>query len=156
MKSISLILASLLLANVLQAQAPATGEKLPAVKLKIKGVEVEEQPTPMISATNVKMKRWTPKNWIELDVEFDIKLPEEAGGRKGTYAAMQLNIYVALQHMNKEGKREVITGTLDLVDIPAGVSNLWRRARSLRPSRAWATSLGGRTKRLFQCCRDCC
>ncbi|MHB1079924.1 MAG: Amuc_1102 family pilus-like protein [Prosthecobacter sp.] len=119
MKSISLILASLLLANVLQAQAPATGEKLPAVKLKIKGVEVEEQPTPMISATNVKMKRWTPKNWIELDVEFDIKLPEEAGGRKGTYAAMQLNIYVALQHMNKEGKREVITGTLDLVDIPA-------------------------------------
>lgn len=119
MKPLSLILASLLLANVLQAQAPATGEKLPAVKLKIKGVEVQEQPTPMLEANNVKMKRWTPKNWIELDVEFDIKLPEEAGGRKGTYAAMQLNIYVALQHMNKEGKREVITGTLDLVDIPA-------------------------------------
>ncbi|MCF7788170.1 MAG: hypothetical protein K9N47_18755 [Prosthecobacter sp.] len=119
MKPISLILASLLLANVLQAQAPATGDKLPGVKLKIKGVEVQEQPTPMLEVSNVKMKRWTPKNWIELDVEFDIKLPEEAGGRKGTYAAMQLNIYVALQHMTKDGKREVITGTLDLVDIPA-------------------------------------
>lgn len=119
MKPLSLILASLLLANVVQAQAPATGEKLPGVKLKIKNVQVEEQPTPMISATNVKMKRWTPKNWIELDVEFDIKLPEEAGGRKGTYASMQLNIYVALQHMTKDNKREVLTGTLDLVDIPA-------------------------------------
>lgn len=119
MKLISLILASLLVTSALQAQAPATGEKLPAVKVKIKGVEVEEEQTPMLNVTNVKMKRWTPKNWIELDVEFDIKLPEDAGGRKGTYPGMQLNIYVALQHMSKENKREVIHGTLDLLDIPA-------------------------------------
>lgn len=119
MKPISLILASLLLANVLQAQAPATGEKLPGVKIRIKGVEVQEQQTPMLEVSNIKMKRWTPKNWIELDVEFDIKLPETAGGRKGTYAGMQLSIYVALNHTTKEGKREVITGTLDLVDIAA-------------------------------------
>lgn len=119
MKPLSLILASLLLANVVQAQAPATGDKLPGVKLKIKGVDVQEQPTPMLEASNVKMKRWTPKNWIELDVEFDIKLPEIAGGRKGTYAGMQLTFYVALNHMTKDNKREVITGTLDLVDIPA-------------------------------------
>jgi hypothetical protein len=119
MKSISLILASLFLANVLQAQAPATGEKLPGVKVKIKGVEVQEQQTPMLEASNIQMKRWTPKNWVELDVEFDIKLPEAAGGRKGTYSGMQLVLYVALNHMNKDNKREVITGTLDLLDIPA-------------------------------------
>ena len=119
MKLTSLILASLLVTSALQAQAPGTGEKPPAVKLRIKGVEVEEEQTPMLSVTNVKMKRWTPKNWIELDVEFDIKLPEDAGGRKGTYPGMQLNIYVALQHMSKENKREVIHGTLDLLDIPA-------------------------------------
>ncbi|WP_395744213.1 Amuc_1102 family pilus-like protein [Prosthecobacter sp.] len=121
MKSIRLIFASLFIASALQAQAPATGEKMPAVKLRIKGVEVQEQQTPMFNVTNVKMKRWEPKNWIELDVEFDIKLPEAAGGRKGTYAGMQLRIYVALQHMTKESppKREVITGTLDLLDIPA-------------------------------------
>ena len=59
MKPLSLILASLLLANVLQAQAPATGEKLPGVKLKIKGVEVQEQQTPMLSVSNIQMKRWT-------------------------------------------------------------------------------------------------
>jgi len=119
MKSISLILASLLLANVVQAQAPATGDKLPGIKIKIKGVDVQEQQTPMLSVSNIQMKRWTPKNWIELDVEFDIKLPEIAGGRKGTYPGLQLTFYVALNHMTKDNKREVITGTLDLVDIPA-------------------------------------
>ena len=73
----------------------------------------------MLQASNVKMKRWNPKNWIELDLEFDIKLPEEAGGRKGTYSGLQVNLYVALQHMTKENKREVLTGTLDLLDVPA-------------------------------------
>lgn len=122
MKSLSLLLASLLFSSVLQAQAPATGEKLPDVKVRIKNVQVEEQQTPQLSASNVKMKRWTPKNWIEFDVEFDIKLPEQAGGRKGSYASMQLNIYAATQEMTKDGakpKRIVLQGTLDLLDIPA-------------------------------------
>ena len=119
MKPIRLILASLLVTSALQAQVPGVAEKPPAVKVKIKSVQVDEQQTPMLSVTNVKMKRWTPKNWVEVDVEFDIKLPEDAGGRKGTYPGLQMNIYVALQHMTKEGKREVLTGTLDLVDIPA-------------------------------------
>lgn len=121
MKPLSLILASLLLANVLQAQAPATGEKMPDVKVKIKNVQVEEQQTPQLSVSNVKMKRWNPKNWIEFDVEFDIKLPAEAGGRKGSYPGMQLNIYAALQEMTKDAKpkRIVLQGTLDLLDIPA-------------------------------------
>ncbi len=119
MKPIRLILASLLVTSALQAQVPGVAEKPPSVKVKIKSVQVDEQQTPMLSVTNVKMKRWTPKNWVEVDVEFDIKLPEDAGGRKGTYPGLQMNIYVALQHMTKEGKREVLTGTLDLVDIPA-------------------------------------
>jgi hypothetical protein len=122
MKPIRLILASLLLSSALQAQAPAAGEKMPAVKVKIKNVEVEEQQTPQLNVSNIKMKRWTPKNWIELDVEFDIELPKSAGGRKGTYTGLQLNIYVALQHMSKETppRREVLTATLDLIDVPAG------------------------------------
>lgn len=121
MKPLSLILASLLLANVVQAQAPATGEKLPDVKVRIKNVQVEEQQTPMLNVSNVKMKRWNPKNWIEFDVEFDIKLPAEAGGRKGSYPGMQLVIYAALQEMTKEAKpkRMVLQGTLDMLDIPA-------------------------------------
>ena len=119
MKPSRLILASLLVTSALQAQVPGVAEKPPAVKARIKNVQVEEQQTPQFNVSNIKMKRWEPKNWIEIDVEFDIKLPEAAGGRKGTYPGMQLNIYVALQHTTKEGKREVVMGTLDLVDISA-------------------------------------
>ncbi|OYW77183.1 MAG: hypothetical protein B7Z37_05400 [Verrucomicrobia bacterium 12-59-8] len=69
--------------------------------------------------SNIKMKRWEPKNWIEVDVEFDIKLPVDVGGRKGSYAGMKLNIYVALKHTTKEGKRSVAVGSMDLLEIPA-------------------------------------
>ncbi len=120
MKSLALTLASIFVAAALQAQAPAGQEALPGVKVDIKRVTVTEQPTPQFSAGNVKEKRWRPKNWIEVDVEFDIKLPADAGGRNGTYPAMQLNVYLALQHTTKDGKREVIQGTLDLQNIPAG------------------------------------
>ncbi|OYW30134.1 MAG: hypothetical protein B7Z47_03970 [Chthoniobacter sp. 12-60-6] len=85
----------------------------------MKNVELREEPTPEFSVSNIKMKRWEPKNWIEVDVEFDIKLPEDAGGRKGSYAGMKLNIYVALKHTTKEGKRSVAAGSLDLLEIPA-------------------------------------
>jgi hypothetical protein len=99
------------------AQAPAT---IPAVKVDIKKVAVAEQGTPDVSAGNVTPKRWRPKKWLELDVEFDIKVPQDAGGRNGTYGALQLNVYLALQHSTKDGKREVIRGTLNLSNIPAG------------------------------------
>ncbi len=122
MKSISYIFATLLIAGGLQAQTPAEpAEKGPGVKVRIKNVQVEEQQTPQLNVTNIKMKRWTAKNWIEFDVEFDIKLPPEAGGRKGSFPGMQLNIYAALQEMTKEAKpkRIVLQGSLDLLDIPA-------------------------------------
>ena len=121
MKPTRLILASLLLASAVQAQTPAVAEKMPDVKVRIKNVQVEEQQTPQLTVSNIKAKRWTPKNWIEFDVEFDIKLPAEAGGRKGSYPGMQLNIYAALQEMTKEtpSKRIVLAGTLDLVEIAA-------------------------------------
>lgn len=118
MKLPAFTFALLLTTTMLHAQAPA-GDGKARIIVDIKKVDLSEQPTPQFAAGNVKDKRWRPKNWIEVDVEFDIKLPPEAGGRNGTFPAMQMNIYLPLQHMTKEGKREVIQGTLDLVNIPA-------------------------------------
>ncbi len=103
----------------LHAQAPAPGTPLPGVKVDFKRATVIEQPTPQFSG-GVKEKRWRPKNWIEMDVEFEIKLPLDAGGNKGSYSGLKMNLYVALQHRNKEGKIEVLTGSYDLVNVPAG------------------------------------
>ena len=95
------------------------GEPL-KVKVDVKKVSIGEQGTPDISAGNVTTKRWKPKKWIEVDVEFEIKLATELGGRNGTYPGMQMNIFLGLNHSTKEGKAEVIKGTLNLVNIPAG------------------------------------
>lgn len=111
------LLALLAVTSAGHAQAPASA---PQVKVDIKKVNLGEQGTPDISAGNVTPKRWRPKKWLELDVEFDIKVPQDAGGRNGTYASLQMNVYLALQHTTKDGKREVIRGTLNLSNIPAG------------------------------------
>jgi hypothetical protein len=118
MKLLALSFAFLFATAMLYAQAPA-GDGKARIIVDIKRVEVKEQPTPQFAAGNVNDKRWRPKSWVEVDVEFDIKLPPEAGGRDGTFPAMQMNIFLALQHMTKENKREVLQGTLDLVNIPA-------------------------------------
>ncbi len=110
-------LAALTLIGSASAQAPA---EAPKVKVDVKKVTVTEQQTPQFAANNVKDKRWRPKNWVEVEVDFDIKLPADAGGNKGTFGSMQLNIFLALQHKTKEGKVEVLKGTLNLVNIPAG------------------------------------
>jgi hypothetical protein len=117
MRSSALTFAFIFIASALSAQAPADGKA--RIIVDIKKVDVKEQQTPIFTAGNVNEKRWRPKNWIEVDVEFDIKLPPEAGGREGTFPAMQMNIYLPLQHIGKDGKRTVLQGTLDLINIPA-------------------------------------
>ncbi len=124
MKSLASTFALLLISTSLHAQAPAAQEAPPAVRVKIKKVNVIEQPTPQFNGGNVKEKRWRPKNWVEVDVEFEVDIPNSAGGSKGTYPSLQMGIYVALNHADKEGKYEVVEGTLDLVNIPAGENHV--------------------------------
>lgn len=110
-----------LFSTQLHAQAPGqapAGEPL-RVKAKIKRVNIQEQLTPQISAGGVKEKRWRPKNWIETDVEFEIEIPAADGGSKGSYGSLQMNIYLALQQMSKDGKRQVAKVELNLVNVPA-------------------------------------
>lgn len=111
----------LLAATTLQAQAPAAPDTLPSIKVDRIKVNVAEQPTPDFSVGNTKgNKRWRAKNWVEVDVEFHVKLAEKVGGNKGTYPEMQLSIFLVLQKPNAEGKTQVFEGKLDLVNIPAG------------------------------------
>lgn len=117
MRSFALISALAFAFSAIDLHAQAT---LPGVKVDFKRAVIGEQPTPQFSAGAVKEKRWRPKNWVEMDVEFAIKLPADAGGNKGSYNGLKMNLYIALQHRNKEGKIEVISGTYDLENVPAG------------------------------------
>lgn len=92
----------------------------PQVKVDLRRVTVGEQGTPDFSAGNVNMKRWRPKKWIEVDVEFDIKVPQDAGGRNGSFSGLQMNLYLVFGAQTKEGKREAAKATLTLSSVPAG------------------------------------
>lgn len=97
------------------AQDAASTVKVDGAKLQIASIQT---PTIQSDAPN---KRWRPKNWLEVDLELEVKgLPKSEGGRNGSLAAMTVNYYLALAVTNKAGKREVIKGSFNYVDAPAG------------------------------------
>ncbi|MDZ4286914.1 MAG: Amuc_1102 family pilus-like protein [Prosthecobacter sp.] len=96
---------------------PATAQetvKVDAKDLKTAGVE-----TPQFQATNVGDKRWRPKTWLELDLEFDVKLAQALGGRNGSLESITVNYYVAFSEKTSDGKTQYIKGTFNYSDIPA-------------------------------------
>jgi hypothetical protein len=97
----------------IQAQTP------PAVKVDIKAPKLEAIQSPQFQAGNVPNLNWRPKNWLMLDMELDIKLPQVAGGRNGSLPALTVNYYLALSATSKDNKRQVIKGILEYVDVPA-------------------------------------
>lgn len=114
MKSLHFALAVLALAVTgLQAQTA------PAVKVDIKPLKFTNVQTPQFQASNVPSRNWRPKDWLEIDMEFDIKLPTTAGGRNGSLSSMTVNYYLAMSTTSKDGRRQVIKGSLEYVDIPA-------------------------------------
>jgi hypothetical protein len=118
MKALCTVLAGLSLLVVV-----AQGQTGPAVKINAKKLKISSIETPQFQAPNVGEKRWRPKSWMEVDLEFDIRLPASEGGRSGSLDGITVNYYIAFNATSKEGKREVLKGSFSYVDIPAGETN---------------------------------
>lgn len=99
------------------------GQEAPAVKINTKKLKISSLETPQFQAPNVGEKRWRPKSWMEIDLEFDIRLPQSEGGRSGALDSMTVNYYIAMNATTRDGKREVLKGSFNYVDIPAGSTN---------------------------------
>jgi len=89
------------------------------VKLDPKGVKIEQQQTPQIQAANIVDKKWRPKNWLEVDAQFDIKLARDVGGRDGSLAGLDVKYYIGLNQNSKDGKPIVLSGTVSYQNVPA-------------------------------------
>lgn len=96
------------------AQTPA-----PQIKAEVKDVKFESQPTPQINATNIVDKRWKPKTWLEVDTEFEIKLPRSEGGDEGTFPALDVKYFLVTNARSKEGRPVLLTGSVTYTNIPA-------------------------------------
>lgn len=97
------------------AQTTAPTVKVTGGKLDIKSIK-----TPQYQVSGTGDKSWRPKDWLEVDLPFEIKLAQAAGGRNGSLASLKVNYFIGLNAQNKEGKYEVVTGSFDYLDIPSG------------------------------------
>jgi hypothetical protein len=89
------------------------------IKIKSDNLQISTIQTPQFSAGNVGEKRWRPKDWMEVDLPFEVTLSNEAGGRKGSLSMMTVTYYIGLNAQTKEGKFEVIKAVINYADIPA-------------------------------------
>lgn len=97
----------------LQAQVEASKE----VRGKVKGMTVDVQYTPQFSVPNVKDKRFRPKNWLELDVAFDVDKAKVAGDNNPMVDSLEFKFYVLLNVRNKDGKLTMLTATATYLNI---------------------------------------
>lgn len=95
------------------------GQSAPAVKVDIKAPKISNIQTPQFQAGNVPDKNWRPKDWLEVDMEFDIKLPPAAGGRSGSLPSMTVHYYLGMNGTTSDNRFQVLKGTFEYVDIPA-------------------------------------
>lgn len=114
---------SLLLCGVacLFAAAVSAQDAKPDIKISQVDMKIDSQFTPQIQATNLVEKRWKPKQWLEVQVDFKAAIARALGGREGTYPAIEVKYYAALSGVKtKEGKQVVISGTINYKDVANG------------------------------------
>jgi len=96
-----------------QAPAPAGGKE---ELVKIKEVKVILQKTPKIIAEGPTEKRWKPKDWLEIDVECDVKA-SKTDKKQNTYPEITFRYYVYLEGQSKE-KSRILTGEVAHANVP--------------------------------------
>jgi len=114
-------LKSFLAASAIFAVAAALPAQDAKKEIKVERVEmnVQQQYTPQLTAINVVDKRWKPKVWLELAVDFKASIARALGGREGTFPSITIKYYAALAGIKtKDGKQVVISGTINYKDVP--------------------------------------
>ena len=113
----SSLLALTFVAFAMPALQAQTG---PAVKVDVKVPKASNIQTPQIQATNTPTRNWRPKEWLEIETDLSVKLPTNAGGRNGSLASMTINYFIGMNAQNKEGKFQLLKGSIIYADVPAG------------------------------------
>jgi hypothetical protein len=101
------------------AQAPAAAKK--EILIDVDKVNVEIQKTPQFNVPNVKDKRFTPKDWLEIEVDCTAKLSKtEKDKDKKAYEQVVFKYYAYLSGNPDPKKNKVLTGEVTHVNVPIG------------------------------------
>lgn len=98
----------------------ASAQEAATLRVEIaKNVEPTAIPTPQIQVTNIPDKRWKPRNWLELDIPFDVKKAKVAGDTSSIVDALDFKIYIALSKPDPvTHKYPLLTASITYVNVP--------------------------------------
>jgi hypothetical protein len=86
------------------------------VKVDIKNVSVQGQSTPDFSVNYTKPKRWRSKEWMEVEVTFQVDKKKVPGENNPVVNALEFKFFIGLNKTNKDGKFLMLTGAASFVD----------------------------------------
>ena len=123
--SLSLLAAAALVAGLIFSSSNAGAQAVPAApKVKklvdVNKVNVEIQKTPQFNVPNVKDKRFTPKDWLEIEVDCKAELDADAKKKnpdQKAYPEVVFKYYAYLDAGNIK-KNRVLTGEVTHVNVP--------------------------------------
>lgn len=103
------------------AQAPAAGVSKKEMLVDVDKVNVEIQKTPQFNVPNVKEKRFTPKDWLEIEVDCKAKLAkDEKDKNKKAYDKVEFKYYAYLSGNPDAKKNRVLTGEVSHINVAIG------------------------------------
>lgn len=117
MKSLSLLFSSMVGAVALSSSVIYSQEVSQEVKVDVRDIKVQAQNTPQFNVGNVVDKRWKPKVWLELDVEFEAKKATGLPDKSPVVDSLEFKVFVGLNKSNQEGKALVLTATVTYNNI---------------------------------------
>ena len=99
------------------AQVPSTTSAKEEL-VNIKKVIVSVQKTPKIQADGPTDKRWTPKDWLEIEVDCDIlKSKKSKDPKQNSHESVTFKYFVYLEGQSKE-KSRILTGEVTHGNVP--------------------------------------
>ena len=89
-----------------------------AVKVEIKAAAPTIVQTPQFMAPNVGEKKWRPKGWLELDVDFVAKKAKTPGDPSTVIDSLEIKVFIGLAKPDAASKKfTVLTGTMNALNI---------------------------------------
>jgi hypothetical protein len=87
------------------------------VRVAVKGVKVQAQNTPQFNVQNVVDKRWKPKVWLEIDVDFEAKKAPKEGDKSPVIDSLEFRYFIGLNKTAADGKAIVLTANITYKNI---------------------------------------
>ena len=103
--------------------SPAMGQE---VMHKVAGAKVvyEMQQTPEFSVSGPRAKKTTPLEWLEIEVELEVKTL----AKSGYMDQLDAEFFVGVKDANDPNKPVLMTGKLSFVDVRAAEGKAWLSA----------------------------